>query len=86
VTMPPHMLTKRVFGGIAMLVAIAFALGCVLVLALGWVNDPNDHLLGLFDGFLYVRILGLPGIGAFVLGRLLLRPARSPSNSPMIKL
>ena len=78
--MSPHMVAKRFFGGLAMMVAGAFALGCVLVLALGWADNPNNHLWGLVEAFLYVRILCLPGIVAFFLGRLMWRRSRSPSN------
>ena len=78
--MSPDMVANRFFGGLAMVVAGAFALGAVFLFALGWANDPNNHLWGLVEAFLYVRILCLPGIVAFFLGRLMWRRSRSPSN------
>ena len=78
--MTRHPAAERFFGSLAMVVAGAFALGAVYLLALGWANDPNNRLWGLVGAYLYVNILGAPGVAAFFLGRQMLRRSRPPSS------
>jgi hypothetical protein len=64
-TMSLHMVANRFFGGLAMVVAGAVALGAVFLFALGWSNDPNDHLYGVI-GAVPLRpphlLAGLPSL------------------------
>jgi membrane associated rhomboid family serine protease len=78
--MSPHPGADRIFGSLALVIAGVFALGALFLFALGWSNDPNDHLGGLLGAFLYVRLICWPGVAAFFLGRLMLRRTHSRAN------